>query len=86
MRRYDYRPYGEELFAGDGGRTTEMGYTGGRDQVSRKFTDKERDVEMGLDYFEARYLSAAQGRFTSVDPDLNREAVQLRERHGRSGF
>jgi RHS repeat-associated protein len=31
-------------------------------------TGKERDVETGLDYFEARYRSAAQGRFTSVDP------------------
>ena len=34
-----------------------------------RFTGKERDVETGLDYFEARYLSSAQGRFTSVDPE-----------------
>ena len=33
-----------------------------------KFTGKERDAETGLDYFEARYLSSAQGRFTSTDP------------------
>jgi len=31
------------------------------------FTGKERDVETGLDYFEARYFSGAQGRFTSPD-------------------
>jgi RHS repeat-associated protein len=31
-------------------------------------TGKERDAETGLDYFGARYLSAAQGRFTSADP------------------
>jgi RHS repeat-associated protein len=31
------------------------------------FTGKERDSETGLDYFGARYLSAAQGRFTSTD-------------------
>jgi RHS repeat-associated protein len=31
------------------------------------FTGKERDNETGLDYFGARYLSAAQGRFTSPD-------------------
>jgi RHS repeat-associated protein len=30
-------------------------------------TQKERDVETGLDYFEARYYSSAQGRFTSPD-------------------
>jgi RHS repeat-associated protein len=33
-----------------------------------EFTGKERDAETGLDYFGARYFSAAQGRFTSPDP------------------
>lgn len=33
-----------------------------------RFTGKERDAESGLDYFGARYLSGAQGRFTSPDP------------------
>lgn len=32
------------------------------------FTGKERDAETGLDYFGARYMSSAQGRFTSPDP------------------
>ena len=32
-----------------------------------QFTGKERDAETGLDYFGARYLSGAQGRFTSPD-------------------
>ena len=35
--------------------------------VRTKFTGKERDAETGLDYFGARYMSAAQGRFTSPD-------------------
>jgi RHS repeat-associated protein len=34
------------------------------------FTGKERDAETGLDYFGARYMSSAQGRFTSPDPLL----------------
>ncbi len=34
------------------------------------FTGKKRDAEAGLDYFGARYLSAAQGRFTSPDVPL----------------
>lgn len=33
-----------------------------------QFSGKERDGETGLDYFGARYMSAAQGRFTSPDP------------------
>jgi RHS repeat-associated protein len=33
-----------------------------------ELTGKERDAETGLDYFGARYMSAAQGRFTSTDP------------------
>jgi len=32
-----------------------------------EFTGKERDAETGLDYFEARYFSGAQGRWTSPD-------------------
>ena len=31
-------------------------------------TEKERDVETGLDYFGARYYSSVQGRFISSDP------------------
>ena len=31
-------------------------------------TGKERDAESGLDYFGARYLGSALGRFTSPDP------------------
>jgi RHS repeat-associated protein len=31
-------------------------------------TQKERDVETGLDYFGERYYASTQGRFVSVDP------------------
>ena len=71
-KRHDYLPFGEELFAPAGGRTTAMGYSGG-DGVRQQFTSKERDFETGLDYFGARYFSSIQGRFISVDqaaPDL----------------
>jgi RHS repeat-associated protein len=33
-----------------------------------KFTGKERDVESGLQYFEARYYNSIIGKFLSVDP------------------
>lgn len=75
VSRHDYLPFGEELFAGTGGRTTAQGYSAS-DGVRQKFTQKERDNETGLDYFEARYYSSTQGRFTSVDPiNLTRERL-----------
>ena len=66
VKRHDYLPFGEELFAGAAGRTLADGYVG--DNVRQKFTRKERDIETGLDYFLARYHSSSQGRFTSPDP------------------
>ncbi len=66
VKRHDYLPFGEELFA-LGLRTPSLGYSAG-DSVRQQFTSKERDTETGLDYFLARYYSSTQGRFTSVDP------------------
>jgi len=57
---HDYLPFGEET------PHSGAGY-GAVDGVTQKFTGKERDVETGLDFFEARYFSSAQGRFTSPD-------------------
>jgi RHS repeat-associated protein len=67
VKRHDYLPFGEELFAPTGGRTAALGYSGG-DGVRQQFTSQERDTETGLDYFDARYYAPNQGRFTSVDP------------------
>jgi RHS repeat-associated protein len=68
---YDYLPFGEEIAAGIGGRPScfpNVVYPTNPDTLAEKFTGKERDAETGLDYFEARYFSGAQGRFTSPDP------------------
>ncbi|MCZ2155125.1 MAG: RHS repeat-associated core domain-containing protein [Bryobacterales bacterium] len=66
VSRHDYLPFGEEIPAGVGGRTTGMGYVA-NPAVTQKFTGKERDAETGLDYFGARYLSGVLGRFTGAD-------------------
>jgi RHS repeat-associated protein len=68
VRRYDYAPFGEDLKLA-GGRTIAQKYSGSDAELKDKvrFTGKERDAETGLDYFGARYMSAAQGRFTSPD-------------------
>ncbi|MBL8233676.1 MAG: RHS repeat-associated core domain-containing protein, partial [Bryobacterales bacterium] len=69
-RRMDYTPFGVELTAADTPyRTSGLGYA--VDGLTRlKFTGKERDAETGLDFFESRYFSSAQGRFTSPDAML----------------
>jgi RHS repeat-associated protein len=68
VSRHDYMPFGAELGAGVGGRTTAMGFSNSGDNNRKKFTGYERDMETGLDFAEARYYSNAQGRFTSSDP------------------
>jgi len=66
VSRHDYLPFGEEIPAGSYGRDAELGYGGGA-SLRPRFTGKERDSESRLDYFGARYFSAAQGRFTTAD-------------------
>lgn len=41
------------------------------------FTSKERDAETGLDFFGARYFSAAQGRWTSPEHSMNAVIMEL---------
>jgi RHS repeat-associated protein len=69
---YDYLPFGRMLSSSDNGRNTGC-FPASPDFTlasieSQKFTGKVRDVETGLDFFGARYLSGAEGRFQSVDP------------------
>jgi RHS repeat-associated protein len=71
MRRHDYAPFGEEMYAGirrNGGGQGQYGYEPPQSNVRMKFDAKERDIETGLDFFGARYFSSMQGRFTSADP------------------
>jgi RHS repeat-associated protein len=63
-RCLDYLPFGEQMTQGMGARGA---CYASATEPRVKFTGKERDQETGLDYFLARYYSAAQGRFTSPD-------------------
>jgi RHS repeat-associated protein len=76
--RIDYLPFGEELSVPYGGRAapyTNFVYPANPDIASEKFTGKERDAATGLDFFGARYMSTAQGRFSSIDPAFESESV-----------
>jgi RHS repeat-associated protein len=68
VSRHDYKPFGEELGSGTGGRTTGMGFSNSGDNNRKKFTGYKRDTETGLDFAQARYYANLQGRFTSPDP------------------
>jgi RHS repeat-associated protein len=69
VKRHDYYPFGEEIFAPQGGRTVQQGYA--NDNVKRKFTSYERDDETGLDFAQARYYDSELGRFITPDPLLS---------------
>jgi RHS repeat-associated protein len=74
--RYDYLPFGE-LWPSVPPPPTEV----------RQFGGKERDVESDLDYFGARYMRAASGRFTTVDPLMDIEASMADpQRWNRYGY
>jgi RHS repeat-associated protein len=66
--RYDFHPFGEQVSATYGNRTSITGYSSPSDSAKQKFTQYERDGETALDYAQARYFSNMQGRFTSPDP------------------
>jgi RHS repeat-associated protein len=55
VRESDYVPYGGEIVIS------------GTDPNRYKFTGKERDLESGLDYFDARHYSSPFGRFLTPD-------------------
>jgi uncharacterized protein (TIGR02594 family) len=57
LKEFDYFPFGAEVFLDN------------RVVPDRfRFTGQERDGETGLDYFGARHLSSAIGRFLTPDP------------------
>jgi RHS repeat-associated protein len=72
-KRRDFMPFGEDLGAGQFGRTTAQGYeaSGTPSNPREKFATYERDDETGLDFAQARYYQSRLGRFTSVDPLLS---------------
>lgn len=68
--RRDFMPFGEDVFAGIGGRTGDTGqkYSSGADDIRQKYTGYQKDSETSLDFAEARMYENRYGRFTAVDP------------------
>lgn len=71
ISRRDFMPFGEELSAGVGTRSTMLKYAAsGTDGVRKRFTGYEKDSETDLDFAEARMYQNKHGRFTAPDPLL----------------
>jgi RHS repeat-associated protein len=76
LSRRDFMPFGEELGAGVGARSTDLKFSAsGSDNIRQRFTGYQKDQETQLDFAEARMYSNKHGRFTAVDP-LYESAVQ----------
>jgi RHS repeat-associated protein len=67
IARHDYLPFGEEIWAGVGLRTTTQGY-GTTDKARQRFAMLERDEATGLDHTWFRKYDSFAGRWTSPDP------------------
>jgi RHS repeat-associated protein len=67
ISRQDYLPFGEEIWAGVGLRTTTQKYAT-TSKVRQKFALTERDEATGLDHTWFRKYESYAGRWTSPDP------------------
>lgn len=85
VARSDYLPFGQELPLGNEIPQQGLRADYGTDpSVRHRFTGKERDLETGLDLFGARFMAAAQGRFTTPDPAfVGREKIRTPQKWSR---
>ena len=67
VARHDYLPFGEEIWAGVGLRTTSQKYST-TDKVRQRFALTERDEVTGLDHTAFRKYDSFAGRWTTPDP------------------
>jgi RHS repeat-associated protein len=72
VERNAFYPYGEPRYHSDDSNPGSMA-------EPYLFTQKERDAETGLQYFEARFLLGTEGRFTSVDAVAETPADVIKE-------
>jgi RHS repeat-associated protein len=83
--RQDYLPFGETILSSTGNPRLNAtggticgtnGYLAAASPARVQFTGQVTDSETGLDFFGARYMSNAQGRFTSPDPSMMSVALR----------
>ena len=66
---HDYLPFGTQIFGGTAGRTSAWETTDSiADSVTARFTSQDHDYLTNLEFYQARYMGNAIGRFTTPDP------------------
>jgi hypothetical protein len=70
-------PFGEEIYAGVGARTTALKYSvSGTDKIRQHFTGYEKDDETQLDFAEARmYQYPTRKGQSSIIPNRQKSSV-----------
>jgi len=82
---YDFLPFGQTI---SGYNRTASCFTPASSTTAMKFTGKERDAETGLDFFGARFASAAEGsphqirRSTRANRSLERQHLKASHHDG----
>jgi len=84
---YDYLPFGEQIGSGTDARTATC-FTSTATPLTEKFTCKEREGSENdfSDYFGARYFSAFQERFQSIDPSFESTILERPETWNRYSY
>ena len=67
IARHDFLPFGEEISAGTGMRTSGQGF-GATDKIRQRYGLSERDDATGLDHTWWRKYENRSGRWTTADP------------------
>jgi RHS repeat-associated protein len=78
ISRHDYLPFGGEIWAGTGQRTTTQKYATSawtNDNVRQRYGLTERDDTTGLDNTLWRKYESLAGRWTSPDPDAGSASI-----------
>jgi RHS repeat-associated protein len=70
ISRRDFFPFGEQMDASLGNRSSVQGYIPSNDFIKHKFTGYFRDDESGLDFAGARHFASPLGRFMQPDENL----------------
>lgn len=85
VSRHDYAPFGEEIAAGVGSRTSGQGYNA-TDNVRQGYSGMEKDSATNLSHTRWRKYDRASGRWNSPDPYAGSVSLSDPQSHNRYSY